>query len=80
VRHVEPGDATLFEVQSIVTQIRFHLRYLEALMARGWQLAAPRVGLTDFSGGGLLPAIEEGVVKTVRAEFPGAEILIDPSP
>jgi hypothetical protein len=68
-----------FEVESVVTQIRFHLRYLEALIVAGWQLDALRIALTDFSGGRVLPTIEKSIVAPLRTEFPQAEVAIDPT-
>jgi len=68
-----------FEVESIVAQIRFHLRYLEALTSAGWPLQRPRIALTDLSGGRLLPTIETSILTPLSTEFPRAEVLLDPT-
>ena len=68
-----------FEIDSTVTQIRFCLHYLEALVSAGWPLAGPRIAFTDLSGGRLLPAIEQQLVLPLRAEFQHAEVMIDPT-
>ncbi len=68
-----------FEAQSIVEQLRFYLRYFEALVAGGWKLSAPRIGVTDFSGGRLLQTIEGSIVAPLRAEFRQSKVEVDPS-
>jgi hypothetical protein len=71
------GGSFSFEVESTLSQIRFHLRYLEALIAAGWKISAPRIALTDFSDGRLLPILETSIIASLRAEFPLSEIGID---
>src|SRR5262245_45405672 len=73
------GGSFSFEVESTVSQIRFYLRYLEALIGAGWKISAPRIALTDFTDGRLLPIIETSIVAPLRAEFPRSEIGIDPT-
>ncbi len=73
------GGSFSFEVESAVTQLRFHLRYLEALIAAGWKLSAPRIAVTDFSDGRLLPILERSIVAPLRTEFPQSQIVIDPT-
>jgi hypothetical protein len=73
------GGSFSFEVESTVAQLRFHLRYLEALIAAGWRLSSPRIALTDFSDGRLLQFLERSVAAPLRAEFPKSEIVFDPT-
>ena len=60
-------------------QLRFHLRFLEALIAEGWKLSAPRIGVTDFSGGRLLQTLEGSIVAPLRAEFGQSTVDLDPT-
>jgi hypothetical protein len=68
-----------FEVENAVSQIGFHLRYLDALSKEGWKLTRPRVALTDLLNGRLTPTIEQHIMAPLRAAFPMAELVIDPS-
>ncbi|MBK7859358.1 MAG: hypothetical protein IPJ65_12195 [Archangiaceae bacterium] len=71
------AGASTFELQSLEAQLRFYLRYVAALTAAGWPLSAPRVALTDLSGGRLLPSLEQ-LSARLRAEHPGVRCHLDP--
>lgn len=68
-----------FEVENVVSQLGFYLRYLDALSSEGWKLTRPRVALTDMLNGRLTPYIEQSIIAPLREAFPMAELGIDPS-
>jgi hypothetical protein len=68
-----------FEVENTVSQISFHLRYLERLSREGWKLTRPRVAVTDMLNGRMTPVIEQSILAPLRNAFPKAELGLDPT-
>jgi hypothetical protein len=64
-----------FEVENTVSQIAFHLRYLDALAKDGWALTRPRVALTDMSD----RSLARDAIARLRDAFPAADLGVDPT-
>lgn len=73
------AGSSAFEVQAMVTQLGFYLRYLDTLAGRGWRLERPRVSLTDVSGGRRSPSVAERVQAQLAAEHSSVELVLDPT-
>ena len=66
-----------FEADALVDQLGFYVRFLAAaqeLLA----IDAIRVGITDLGDGAFTPLLEERVIPSLRASFPGVEVAHDP--
>jgi hypothetical protein len=73
------AGASSFELQSTAAQLRFYLRYLDALGSAGWKLSEPRIAVSDFSGGRIAQALETQLLAPLGAEFPKAQLALDPA-
>jgi len=71
--------SSAFELESAAAQLRFSLRYVDALVAAGWPLSGPRIAVTDLTDGLLLPAINQQLIAPLAAEFRHADVKLDPT-
>jgi hypothetical protein len=67
-----------FELDTLVEHLGFYLRLLTALPDLGYQVDAPHIALTDWTGGLRDAALRREVVAPLEAAFPGVRVDIDP--
>src|SRR5262249_24992071 len=67
-----------FELAALGEHLSFYLPLLTAVGEMGYQITAPRIALTDWTGGLRDAALQADVIAPLAAQFPGARLDFDP--
>jgi hypothetical protein len=68
-----------FELETLSEHLGFYLRFLQALIERGYRMRDLRVGITDFADGAHHESLRTAVIEPLAAQFPNAALVFDPS-
>ena len=68
-----------FECRELLEQLAFYLRLVDGLAALGRPFTAPRLAVTDLTGGALEPLVRSRVFEPLAQRFPALRCAMDPT-